>query len=351
MPNFFKQFFLLIVCASIFFFIPTPGKTLTAELQSMTPSAQDITDQIPDDQQGPPEGVAFFVFLGEPGIEYAAVFSVDSEPAMVVTPGADVSLTKRWSYNDEDKTITVNITGKGFAKGIQEDMPEGKIVFIVAIVPIAPEGTDGPPEAMKGGWMSMNLEEWELIPPHEGASMFGFKLTGPEGSSGFFRMFIPTSLIDLLSQFSGHAIPIQDLAVFQGNEQASMEIRAVDNGAYIDIAVAFSSDSIGVSTMKQKTITKQITVREQLPISLVAKKATVKKNKPIELYGWIKNGKSKQSVIVMRKAKGEKKYQTWKTTTTKKNGYFIVKEKSETTAVYQAVYQKKKSSEAKITVK
>lgn len=336
-------------------FMPLASHAFTAELVSITPEATDISDQM--ERGDAPDTIQLFGWLTEEDVEYTAVFSVDEEPAVAVTPGGDVSLDNRPVYDADAGTYTITFTATGFIEGIDKDMPEGMVVSVMGLVGAVPLGEDGPPEQMRGAWFSTNLEEWELIPPSEGNVAFGFKLTGPTGSTGFFRMFMPQGIIDLLSEFSGKELTIEELAVFNGDEQASLAISEVEGGAYIDINVTFTE---GLSTVTEPeaegSVTKEIVVSEQLAISLAASKDTVKAGQEVRLYGWLKNGKANQDVTLWRKQKGEDNYVRWnKTLKTKKDGYFVVRFTARKTADYKVTYRsggkKMTSEERTITVK
>lgn len=113
--------------------------------------------------------------------------------------------------------------------------------FGIAFVPAETKTSDGPPEEMKGSWMSTNIspEYWELVPPDEDDPGFGYKLSGPEGEQGFFQMFIPAAMIDYLSSAYGETLSAEDHAVFNDGEQASLDIESGQGGAFVSILVNF----------------------------------------------------------------------------------------------------------------
>lgn len=338
---------------AVWLLVPAPSLAFSASPVSIAPEAQAI------DMQGndAPEGVVLFGWFTESGKSYTAVLSVDEEPAMVVAPGADLSLETPWTYDADAQTITVPFTAKTMIGGdMPEQMPEGMSVSIIAMVPVVPEGEDGPPEAMKTGWMATNLQQWELIPPTPDTPYFGYQLTGPEGKQGFFHMFIPDAVVELMSQMAGKTITIDELAVFNGDQQASLAIEEVEGGAFVSIKVVFSKTEntvIATSVNAQASsanVTKTITVRPQQTVSMTAKKTTLKKGKDLELFGWLKNGKKDQSVIIYQKKSGEKKFTVLKTVKTKKDGYYALKINAENTATYKAKYQTKESSTLQVKV-
>lgn len=319
-----------LVGLSLGLVLPLSGWAFTAELVSITPEATDISAMITD----APEGVAISGWLAETDTEYTAVFSVDESPAIVITPGGDISLDNPWSYDADAGTVTVTFTATGLKA--TDDSPDN--LAIVALVGVVEKGEGGPPAEMTGAWLSTNIQNWELIPPSKNNIAFGFSLTGPVGEKGFFHMFMPDSVIDLLSQYAGVELKIEDLAVFNGDSQSSLSITEVDGGAYIDINVVFSDTTTSVSAADD-TVTKDLTVQKQLPISLAATKTEVKKNKTFDLYGWLKNGKSKQTVTVWRKQSGEDEFTKIDTLKTDSDGYFAETYTAKKTAKYKVKYR------------
>ena len=314
--------------------LPLSGWAFTAELQSISPEPQqDISDQITD----APDGVVVAGWIGiEEDTEYTAVFTADESPAGVITPGGDMSLDTPWEYDATAGTVTVTFTGSGL-KSVN-DMPSN--VGLVALVGVVAEGEDGPPEEMTGFWLSTNVQDWALIPPspEQDTPAFGYSLTGPAGETGFLHMFMPTGIKDLLSQYSGRELTWGDLAVFSGDSQSSLSLTEVDGGAYIDINVVFSDTSTSVS-VASSSVTKELTVQEQLPISLASSKTTLNKGKKFRLYGWLKNGKRNKTVTIWRKKAGETTYTKVDTLTTGKDGYFNETYTGRKTSRYRAKYR------------
>ncbi len=314
--------------------LPLSGWAFTAELQSISPEpTQDISDKI----TGVPDNVVIAGWVGiEEDIEYTAVFTVDESPAGVITPGGDMSLDTPWEYDATAGTVTVTFTGSGL-KSVNDEMPDN--VGLVALVGVVAEGEDGPPAVMTGFWLSTDVQDWVLIPPspEQDIPAFGYSLTGPAGETGFLHMFMPTGVKDLMSQYSGQELDWEDLAVFSGDSQSSLSITEVEGGAYIDINVVFSDTTTSVS-VASSSVTKELTVQKQLPISLAASKTEVKKNKEFDLYGWLKNGKKNQTVTVWRKLSGEKTFTKIDTLTTVKAGYFLETYTTTKTTKYKVKY-------------
>ena len=191
---------------------------LSVSLVSISPSVSDVTDQIPG---SPPPGNTQFAYLAGSnpfGTSYTAVYSVSEEPGAVTGIGADISQT---TYDSSAGQITINFT----SAEIQSDLNfvpgvDLSTLFAIAFSEVSTSG-DGPPAEFRGGYLATNVFEWMLIPPSPDNIRFGIELTGREGDTGFFRMFIPDTLIDLLSQLSGETLDAEDLAVFDNDQQAS----------------------------------------------------------------------------------------------------------------------------------
>lgn len=314
------------------FLVPKPSFALTAELVSITPDATNITDQM-----DLPENIEGFGFLGTTDQNYEAIFTVDEEPAMVVLPGGEMDLDQNWVYDSISGQVVVNFTATG-VKGEAHEVPEGSAVFIIALVPVAAEGEDGPPEAMKGGWLSTNVLDWQLITPTQDAPYFGFNLTGPAGETGFVHFFIPSTVIDMLSEFSGQDLSPEKMAVFENNDQSSTTVTAVNGSAYIDINVTFTSTITSPADAATTSVVKEITAGAKLPVSLAATKYSVSKGEKTKLYGWIKSGKSGKTVTLWRKLAGADEFVKIDTLTTGADGYFFSKLVVNKTARYKIKY-------------
>lgn len=326
-----------------------PTLAFTSSLVSITPSANDISSQIqaPD---GTPTGMGMYGWVGTVDQAYTAVFSVDESPAMLVTPGADIDPATPWAYDATAGTVTVTFTLKGIVGSDSfQSFPNGMGVAILALVPVSTDGS-GPPAAMTGAWLSTDLQSWSIIPPSADNVAFGFDLTGASGTTGYFHMFIPTGVIDLMSQLSGQTLTSSDLAVFNGDYQSSLNVTDMTGGAYVDINVAFSSADQTVSAISSTNITKSITAAPRLPLSLTPAKTTVAKNSNAKLFGWIDPAKTNKTVTLYRKLKGATSFSVWKTVTTNSSGYFKTTFTAKKTANYKAKYSSHKSSVVKITV-
>ncbi len=326
------------------FLAPQPSLAFTASLVSLTPDATNISDQVQL-----PETITGFAFLGTVDQAYEAVISVDEEPAMVILPGGVMDLSQNWTYDSLGSRVIVNFTASGMKGEFSENFPEGSAVFVVVLVPVAAEGTDGPPEEMKGAWLSTNISDWSLITPSQEAPYFGFELTGPTGETGFLHMFIPSTVIDLLSTYSGQDLSAESMAVFENNDQSSTSVTDVDGSAYVDINVTFTDKITSPAAEATGTVVKEITAGAKLPISLAATKYSVTKGKKTTLYGWIKSGKADKTVTLWRKLKGADEYVKIDTLTTEADGYFSTKVEVTKTANYKVKYKRNSGATAKVS--
>lgn len=342
---------------SAFLYYPSvAAASATVELVSVTPDAE----QIDTSQMQPPEDVQLFAFTGTADQAYDLQFSSTESPAVVIGINGDMTPEQNWSYDENTNIVSVHLQYTGTtARG--ENTQEGNDPmansFMLAFVFAVEHGQDGPPVEMTGSWFTTNVQQWELIPPSPDKPAFGYKLSGSAGTQGFFHMFIPDSMIELLGKMSGKALTINDLAVFNGDAQSSLAVQAVTGGALVEINILFKED---LNTVKRdptsnhysaSLISKTITVQEQLPFSLTPTLSTVKKGKKVQLYGWISTGTPKTTMKIWRKLAGESDYTPWQILKLKKNGYFLKKFKPQSTATYKATYQGLTSPEQAITVK
>lgn len=319
--------------------VPRASFALTAELLSITPEPlQDVTSQI--DTGDMPSGAALYAMIGELDQSYTATFSIDAEPAIVVTPGANISVDERYTYDATAGTLTVPFTVNGIIDDADKGVPDGYGFTMIVMVPaVTDDSQDGPPPAMIGSWFSTNLQDWELIPPSPEQIAFGFELSGPAGETGFFRMFMPDAIIALLSQYAETDLTAEDLAIFNNDAQSSLAVSSVTGGAYIDISVTFDEDSTAVVSAVRTaddTVTKTITAQPKQALSLAAKDSSVATGRTARLYGWLGSGRANQTIRLLRKLKGTQSYSLWRTVTTNADGYFSVRYTARKQASFKA---------------
>lgn len=359
---FFCGAFLALVLA------PVAVHAQTAELVSITNNAEDLSELVPSGDA--PDEARVFLFGGEYGQEYTAVFSTDEEPVGILGMGSD--LTNSWGYDAATGLVTVTFTAVEIVG--MDGPPDADLFIIVLVYPVA-QGEDGPPAEAAGMWMSTNVTQWEMLPPQPGSPQFGFKLTGPAGTAGFFNMFLPDSLIELLSTMEGTPLAIEDLAVFMDDDQASMSISEVEGGALIEINVTFTDDTIMVSRatsaytrsaststlaaanvlsiLKQSSdsnVTKEIVAKKKLNISLAANKYSIAKNKKVQLFGWLASGQKNKKVALYAKTSADTSYAKVASATTTKNGRFVFNVAPAKSTTYKVKYNKKFSPTKEVTV-
>lgn len=351
----------LIISTAFSVLLPFTAWAATAELVSISNGAQDRSEWMEGGDA--PAEARTFLFQGTIGEEYTAVFAVDEEPVVMVTPGADI--TEPWVYDATTGQVTVTIEQTEL---IGSEAPEDIDLFIIAVVFPVELGQDGPPLEAAGMWMSTNLTDWQMIPPspEQETPQFGFRLTGPSGTTGFFHMFLPDGIVNLLSQFSGQTMDIQDLAVFVDDDQASMNITEIEGGAMIEIEVTFSEDATLVAettsayTRQALTalgkkitanITKEIVAKERLTVSLASEKYKVKKNGATELFGWTKNGKKGKKITLYAKEKEAKSFTKIASAKTKKGGQFVFTVNPAKQTTYKVKYKKSYSPVKTISIK
>lgn len=351
--NFSKWIASFFVLAVFILFTTQDTQALTLGDVVITPNAERNEFE---DGQAPPN-VVIAMFIGVIDQTYTVELNVDEKPVMVVTPGA---LLSDWSYDDTTKKVTVNLTAQGVQQGNTPDndnqptadqQPDGAY-FSVALIPVAEEGEDGPPAAMQGGYMDTNISQWEIIPPTPENVAFGFELTGQSGTEGYFHMFLPSTLIEFLGTMSGKELAPEDLAVFEDNQQASLNVTELNGGALISINVKFATNQTTLTpAASDSNITKRLTAEPKADLSLAAKKTNLKKGKKTTLYGWLGSSAKNKKVVLYRKLKGEDNFTKFATLYTDDAGYYRKKVKIQKKGTYKAVRGNYTSAKVKITTK
>lgn len=325
----------------------------------------------------PQPGVSLFVYLGDQvGQEFTAEFPVSEQPAAVVLTAADLT---SYVYNAQAGTLTLGFKFTGYMNNIDlPGPPNGMgIAFITA-------ESQGGTAWMRGSWMATNVSplSWTLIPPSAPNLSFGYQISGPTDQTGFFRMFIPQGLLDAVSALSGKTVTVADLALFNGTSQASVAVSEVKEGdvttgGLIDIRLMFSegvtevddedSDASAAPLTVQgsvsnvgTTVTKRLTARAKLPISLAASQTPVRKGTSVRLYGWVKSYTPGDKVAITTNAGGVGSpggsQKAWKRATIGADGGFAATYKARNTQVFRASYKKRgqrkiSSSKLKVTVR
>jgi hypothetical protein len=320
--------------ALVFVAAPLPTEAASATLDSMTPTATDMSDML----DGLPEDVEGFLqvpTVTTEGTVYTGVFSVSEEPLSVVTVGGKI--VDSWEYDAMTGKVTVEIRYTG---GLIDPTGNPMDAFMVALMFTPTDPTQGPPEEAQGMWMSTNLMEWEIIPPSPQNPQFGFELSGPAGYQGYFQMFLPNAVLDLMSQMTGKTLEASDLAVFVDDGQASLGIEQLADGILIDISVTFKDENTQVSAAAGDNVTKSIATGEKLPLSLQARKGIIKQGKTAKLYGWVKSGKKGKTVTIWRKRPTDDEFVKRDAVTTKKDGYYEYEFTARKTAKWRSKFKK-----------
>lgn len=323
-----------------------PAPTLAASSVISSGEAVDITDIV--NLNSPGSDVEIFAFSGVADETYELVFATETEPTMLITPGADMENANDWEYDATADTTTMRVTYKGIVTETNDENSQYEMFIIALVYSSGDVDAGGAPAEMAGAALATNLLQWLIIPPMPDSPYFGFQLTGTPGTTGFFHMFIPETAIEHISNMSGKNLTPESMAVFVDDQQASMNITEVDGGAYIDINITFKEDVLGVTSTSN--IIKKITAGAREKISLVAKKESVEKGSTARLFGWINKAKSGKTVVIYRKVKGQDKFTLWKEVETDEQGYFKIKYTAKKTAHFKAEYLEVKTEKVTVTV-
>lgn len=324
--------------------LPTP--TMAASSVISSGEAVDITDIV--NLNSPGSDVEIFAFSGVENETYEIVFATETEPTMIITPGADMENANDWEYDASAGTTTMRVTYKGIVTETNDENSQYEMFIIALVYSSGDIDAGGAPAEMAGAALATNLLQWMIIPPMPDSPYFGFQLTGTPGTTGFFHMFIPETAIEHISSMSGKDLTPESMAVFVDDQQASMNITEVDGGAYIDINITFKEDALGITNTSN--ITKKITAGAREKISLIAKKESVEKDSTARLFGWINKAKAGKTVLIYRKLKGEDKFTLWKEVETDEQGYFKLKYTAKKTAHFKAEYLEVKTEKITVTV-
>lgn len=291
-----------------------------------------------------PEDAWLGVYSGTRGETYSFECDVTDggEPAMVVITGGDLV---SWEYDEAFEEIHIEMDFTGYAEGIEFGPPEGQAAvagppetvdpFGVAVIWPESGEDDGLPEELIGAWMATNTNDWNLLEPTEENPFFGFDLNGPAGEDIFFHMFIPDETVALLEELAGENINFNNLALFIGNEQATMNLKKVAGGVMVEINITFSEFQTVARTAATATVAKRVKLGKQKPISLAAKKTKVKKGTRTKLYGWVKKGPRR--VVLARKNKGSRHFVRVKVKRSKDNGHFTFWIRPKKTNIYRVI--------------
>ncbi|MBI2410784.1 MAG: hypothetical protein HYV32_02755 [Candidatus Kerfeldbacteria bacterium] len=309
-----------------------------------------LTEDPQEQEQGSTTYIFSYYTSDSVGTTYDLVYDTHGfVPVVMVTIG---SMTG-WEYDAETSLLTAHVSSADLSAVLPEgQVPEGINIIMLAMAEAAEEGQDGPPNEAAGMYMATNLMQWEMIPPSEGNMQFGFRLSGSEGTTGFFDFFVPNALIDFLGTTK------EDLVLFEDDDQRSISLTDTGDGALFRIQTQFTEETVADTDAIQTTaeddtttITKTFAAGEAQPLSLGANKERVEAGTKVRLYGWLHNGKKGKRIVLMKK-NAEGKFQKFKILKTKKNGRFdtLVKMGSDD-ASFRAVLKKANDNKTQSPIK
>lgn len=271
-------------------------------LNSINPTANQITPPAhpPDPSQAPVEIVAI---EGTPGTDYTMVFDVSEQPAVVFGLGCVINT---YTYDSMAGQLTLQIKQLEFIdKGANFEDPNKEFFTISAFKAAPMNSNQGPGPEARGTYFSTNLNprDFEIFPPMPDFPGFGFRLSGPKGRLGLFKMFIPQTVINLIGQAAGKTLSATDLAIFnvtnRRNNQASDAVTELNGGALISIGVDFTSGSTKIKedfqppetfdgTNRPTIVTKKLVLLEKQDLSFAPENFTVSGNR-LKVYGFVKD--------------------------------------------------------------
>ena len=336
------------------FMLLFPLATSAGSIISVTPTPyQDITDEFRQDKGDDAEGDAFaWILQKTPTVVEYAIDAGDDDPAVIVSSGGRITWT-----NNGDGTVTINLDPVGLIDSDME-IPDGYAVNALNIIYPVEQGEEGPTVEATGMSLGTNLTNWQMFPPSEDDISFGWSLTGPKGETGFMQMFMADATVDFLSQINGSPLTVDDLAVFDGDNQATASVTEAEGGLLTDINVVFRENSLKVSpnSLSSDTVTKNLKVSEKLTLSSAFKRYNPRKNKQVNFFGFHKASKKNKKIKISKKTKTGNKWGKWKkikTVRTNKNGKYVHKftAKKKGAFKFRAKYKKKKSPVQTLTVR
>jgi hypothetical protein len=302
----------------------------------------------------PQPGVELFVFnpldsvppgpMPEPpyGTTYTLTFKASEQPAsLVAIPGKVLSYTYTTGDSGDSSfpdTLKIEFRHERYAGGVEAELPGPVSDFAIAIIPTDhPWTPTGVPSSLRGSYMATNISplSWRIIPPSPTNFTFGFEVTGNNGQTAFFDLFVPDGLLSSWSALLGRPLSQDDLALFSDSYQASTRFETIagtNPGALVEIlltfnptsnlvidliddepseaegaASAFPSPKSGVQPKLAppgQKVTKRLTVGEAPALSLLTTRRTVPVRRRVTLYGWAKYGTIGQTVSLKQQYLG-----------------------------------------------
>ena len=308
--------------------LPVMSKAeLTADCTVTSDNPYEVITYYPAPSSGNPatvEEVVAEIYTAETGAStYSVSCNLVSDTAlnsapMLMAAGFNIN-HDTWlvtEYNNTEYNFSFFGTTGDFYIPDDEDPTESDDMFVMVYIATSEDPTGdsvptGPPASQGGGYISTTVQDFMIIPPSEDDMGFGVSLNGPVGTTGFFKMYMPPTMLALMSSYTGKTMTAADLAVFIDDMQASMNVAETSElGALISIDVVFTEGSTRTQSVTQAadTVNKSVQAKEKLALSAAFKKGTVNKGATAKLYGWKKANYSNKVARIYRKKQGADGY-------------------------------------------
>ncbi|MFA6027342.1 MAG: hypothetical protein WC752_00215 [Patescibacteria group bacterium] len=350
-----SMFFMGAMCLCLL-----PQTTNAAMDTTCTVTSSDATDMVvsfdpPSNSPNPlvVEDVVGYVYTADTAVPtYTVSCTVTSDTELL---GAPMLMTAGFEIDHDTFTVTQNsttsytysYTGTTGTFYVPDGDAEADKDFVMVFIAVGADPSmqnptsSGPPASMSGGYISTTVQEFQITPP-SGPDEFGFGLTldGPSGVSGFFKMYMPQTMLNLMGTMSSTTITAEDLAVFIDDAQATTSVTTTAaGGAYIDIGITFSTgNTTTASALSTGTVTKSVETKEKEDLSAAFKKKTVLRGNYAKMYGWKKTSFKNKAVKIYRKLKGDDSYTLVDTVYTDNTGYYLYKFKPKAKNMAKGTY-------------
>lgn len=341
-----KKYFLkaLLILGAVFFVMPLTSNAMTAVCSGTSSDPADVVTTF-DPPSNPPEGMTseedvtsliYTAATGTATYNVECTVSDDTELAsapMLMAAGFNMNHDSYLVHQLTATSYYYSFTGVSgdFYIPEQDEIPDPEMVFVFIATAADPSlsnpvPSNGPPASMGGGYISTTVQDFQIVPPTDPSDpAIGVTLTGPASISGFFKMYLPPTMLTLMGTMSGKTMTAADMAVFVDDSQASMSITETSSGgALIDININFTEGNTATASSIASTtdVTKEIVTKEKLPLSAAFKKATISKNKTARLYGWKSENYTNKTAKIYKKKKGATSYTLVKTVDLDNVGYY-----------------------------
>ncbi len=345
-----KNLLFIALGACVFLFAPWgAARAFEVTLESVTPDATEIEIPSNPPEEGTVEDTLGLQYTQDLGTEFTAVINLDGTDdetdlaPLVIATGAKVL---SYDYDATAKQMTIVYEGDEFV--IPNDSEPTQLCAFAFVMPNEDPtrespNVSGPPASMASGYVSTNVLQWSITPPSGPEDMgFGLTLTGTAGDSSYFKMYMPATMLELMSTMSGQEITADDLALFLDGYQTTLEKTVTDDGGILfNVNFTFTStnntvNSLLTSRSASSSVTRTFLAQEREDLSLAITKRRIAKNTQIKLYGWLKgNQVNNKEIKVFRKKVGASRYRLVTTLTTQnENGYYYYKFKPTEAGTY-----------------